>query len=124
MTSSGPLAPHQTVIPRVFVDDVDKAVEFLGAVFHATAEIETGRPTDVHIGDSIVMVNSTAERNPFPAFLYVYVDDADAAYQRAMKAGATSIEEPTDTPYGHRRCMFSDAFGNVYQAACPLDGQE
>jgi PhnB protein len=93
---------------------------FLGAVFHATQEIETGRPTDVHIGDSIVMISSTAERHPFPAFLYLYVDDADAyAYERAMKAGATSIEEPTDTPYGHRRSMFSDAFGNVYRLLVP-----
>ncbi len=123
MTSSGPIDPHQTVIPRVFVDDVDKAVEFLGAVFHATADIETGRPTDVHIGGSIVMVSSAAERDAFPAFLYVYVDDVDATYERAMKAGAASIEEPTDTPYGHRRAMFSDAFGNVYQAARPLDRQ-
>ena len=122
MTSSGPLAPNRTVTPRVFVDDVDKAVEFLRVVFDATAEIEAGRPTDVHIGDSVVMVSSTAERGPFPAFLYIYVDDA--TYQRAMQAGATSIEEPTVTPYGHRRSVFSDAFGNVYQAARPLDRQE
>jgi PhnB protein len=74
-------------------------------------------------GRSIVMVNSTAERDAFPAFLYVYVDDVDATYQRAMKPGATSTEEPTDTPYGHRRAMFSDAFGHVYQAARPLDRQ-
>ena len=45
----------------------------------------------------------TAELDHFPAFLYVYVQGADAAYQRAMQAGATSIEEPTGTPYGHRR---------------------
>ena len=122
MTSSGPLAPNRTVTPRVFVDDVDKAVEFLRVVVGATAEIEAGRPTDVHIGDSVVMVSSTAERGPFPAFLYIYVDAA--TYQRAMQAGATSIEEPTVTPYGHRRSVFSDAFGNVYQAARPLDRQE
>lgn len=121
MTSRLPPAPHRTVIPRVFVDDVDEAVQFLRAVFDATAEIEAGRPTDVHIGDSIVMVSSTTERDPFPAFLYVYVDDADATYERALQAGATSIEKPIDTPYGHRRAMFSDAFGNVYQAAHPRD---
>jgi PhnB protein len=121
MTSSGQPTPYQTVIPRVFVDDVDKAVAFLRAVFGATAEIETGRPTDVRIGNSVVMVSSTAEREPFPAFLYVYVEDADNTYERAMRAGAQSIEEPTGTPYGHRRSMFSDAYGNVYQAAHPLD---
>ena len=124
MTNLQPAGPHRAVIPRVFVDDVETAVEFLRAVFDATSEIERGRPTDVHIGDSVVMVSSATERDPFPAFLYVYVDDVDATYQRAMQAGATSIEEPTDTPYGHRRAMFSDAFGNVYQAAHPIDTQE
>jgi uncharacterized glyoxalase superfamily protein PhnB len=52
-----------------------------------------------------------------PAFLYVYVDDADAAYRRAIAAGAISIEEPRDTPYGDRRAMVADVFGNHYQIA-------
>ena len=39
----------------------------------------------------------------FPAFLYIYVDDADGTYRRALAAGAVSIEEPWDTPYGDRR---------------------
>lgn len=53
----------------------------------------------------------------FPAFLYVYVDDTDARYGRAMAAGAVSLEEPVDTPYGDRRAMVRDPFGNVYQLA-------
>jgi PhnB protein len=110
-------APYRTVTPRVFVDDVEKAVAFLRRVFDATADIEPGRPTDVHIGDSIVLVGSAVEREAFPAFLYIYVDSADVTYRRAMDAGATSIETPLDTPYGDRRAMFSDAFGNVYQVA-------
>ncbi len=101
----------------MFVDDVQEAVAFLRRVFDATAEIESGRPTDVTIGDSIVIVSSAAEREAFPAFLYLYVDEADSTYRRAIKAGATSIEAPLDTPYGDRRAMFSDTFGNVYQVA-------
>jgi uncharacterized glyoxalase superfamily protein PhnB len=45
------------------------------------------------------------------------VDDADAAYRRAIAAGAISIEEPRDTPYGDRRAMVADVFGNHYQIA-------
>jgi PhnB protein len=112
-----PPAPYRTVTPRVFVDDVEEAVAFLRAVFDATADIEPGRPTDVHIGDSIVLVGSAVERERFPAFLYVYVDNADSTYRRAIEAGAANIEEPLDTPYGDRRAMFSDPFGNVYQVA-------
>jgi uncharacterized glyoxalase superfamily protein PhnB len=58
--------------------------------------------------------NAAAE---FPAFLYIYVDDADAAFHRAIAAGATSIESPIDTPYGDRRAMVRDPFGNVFQVA-------
>ena len=51
------------------------------------------------------------------AFLYVYVDDTDAAYRRAIDAGARSLEEPSDMPYGDRRCMVEDRWGNTWQIA-------
>ena len=63
------------------------------------------------------MVSPAGERDLFPAFLYVYVDDADAAYRRALDAGAHSLEEPVETPYGDRRAMVRDPFGNVFQIA-------
>jgi uncharacterized glyoxalase superfamily protein PhnB len=101
----------------MFVDDVEQAVTFLRSVFGAIAKVEAGRPTDVHIGDSVILVSSSAERERFPAFLYVYVNNADATHRKAVRAGARTIEEPVDTPYGDRRCMFEDASGNVYQVA-------
>jgi PhnB protein len=60
-------------------------------------------------------VSSSAEQN-----LFVYVDDADVVYRRALEAGASSIEEPLSTPYGDRRAMFPDPFGNVFQVAHEL----
>ena len=92
----------------MFVSDVEQAVEFLRNVFGGAAQIEPGRPTDVHIGDSVVLVSSTAQREPFPSFLYVYVEDADSTYEQAMQAGASSIEGPVDAPYGDRRATFQD----------------
>jgi PhnB protein len=112
-----PPPPYRNVTPRMFVSDVEGAVAFLREVFGATATIEPGRPTDVHIGDSVVIVGSAAERESFPACLYVYVDDADATHRRAIGAGATALEEPMGTPYGDRRGMFRDPFANVYQVA-------
>jgi uncharacterized glyoxalase superfamily protein PhnB len=105
----------------MFVADVEQAVAFLRHVFHAEAEIVPGRPTDVHIGDSVVLVSSTDERQEFTSFLYIYVDDADATHQRAIDSGAVSIEDPLDTPYGDRRAMFRDTFGNHYQVAHQVD---
>jgi len=99
------------------VSDVAAAVEFLRAVFDATGEANTDRPAEIRIGDSLVMVTSTAGRELFPAFLYVYVDDADSAFRRAIAAGAVSLEEPLNTPYGDRLAMVRDPFGNVFQIA-------
>lgn len=93
---------------------------FLRTVFDAAGEVEPDRPSELRIGDSLVMISSTAERMRFAAFLYVYVDDADEAFHRAIDAGATVLEEPLDTPYGDRRAMVSDGFGNIYQIAHPL----
>lgn len=71
----------------------------------------------MRVGDSLVLVTEAGERELFPAFLYVYVPDADYAYTRAIAAGATSLEQPLDTPYGDRRAMVRDPFGNVFQIA-------
>ena len=110
-----------TVTPRMVVSDAAGAVEFLRTVFDAAGEVQTERPTEVRIGDSVVMVTSATEREPFPAFLYVYVGDADLAYNRALNAGAMSLEAPFNTPYGDRRAMVRDPFGNVFQIAHRTD---
>jgi uncharacterized glyoxalase superfamily protein PhnB len=102
------------------VDDVEGQVEFFRVVFGAAVDVGPGRPAEVHIGDSVIMISSTAERAPFPAFLYVYVDDADGVFARAVEAGATVLEHPVDTPYGDRRAMVQDPFGNVVQIAHPV----
>jgi uncharacterized glyoxalase superfamily protein PhnB len=108
---------YHTVTPRIVVDDVEAQVEFLQRVFDVHGEVAPGRPAEVRIGDSLVMVSSGAERERFPGFLYVYVDDADQTYERALRAGAVSIEAPLDTPYGDRRAMVRDPFGNLFQIA-------
>lgn len=72
------------------VSDLNGAVTFLRRVFGATGIIEANRPAEVCIGDSLVLVSETSEREPFPAFLYVYVEDADATYKLALDAGAVT----------------------------------
>jgi uncharacterized glyoxalase superfamily protein PhnB len=108
---------YRTVTPRLVTDDVDGLVSFLRSVFGATGEIAPERPAEITIGDSLVLVSSAAARELHPAFLYVYVDDADVTWRRAVEAGAETLEEPLDTPYGDRRAMIRDPFGNTYQIA-------
>ncbi|WP_405164602.1 VOC family protein [Nocardia sp. NBC_01499] len=114
---SAPPPGFHSVTPRMVVDDQVGAVGFLRTVFEAVGDVEPDRPTEVRIGDSLVMVSVAGEREVFPAFLYIYVDDVAATYQRAVAAGAATVEAPLDTPYGDRRAMIRDPFGNVYQIA-------
>ena len=105
------------VIPRIVARDDAALVAFLKLVFGASGEYRDDRPSEIRIGDSTIMVSAAGTRDVFPAFLYVYVDDADATYQRAIKAGAVSIEAVWDTPYGDRRGMVRDPWGNLWQIA-------
>jgi PhnB protein len=107
----------QTVTPRIVVDRVPQLVEFLRSVFDATGDYTPDRPTIMKIGSSMVMISEPVVRKPMPAFLYIYVDDADEKYRRAVDAGATSLEVPSNIPYGDRRGMVEDRWGNVWQIA-------
>ena len=91
--------------------------DFLCTVFGATGRQAAGRPAEMRIGDSIVMVSSDDVREARPACLYVYVEDTDKTYRKAVSAGAKSIEKPLDTPYGDRRAVVVDAWGNTWQIA-------
>ena len=109
-----------TVTPRIVVEDAAGFVAFLKSVFEATGEFQAAGPSQIRIGDSLLMVSPTGTRETFPAFLYVYVKDADATFQRALDAGAVSLEAVWDTLYGYRRGMVRDAWGNVWQVATRL----
>lgn len=110
-----------TVTARIATADPAAVVEFMRDVFGAEGEYTPGRPADVTIGDSRILVGDDQVRGAIPAFLYVYVPDADAVYRRAIAAGATANETPFDTPYGDRRAMVTDAWGNIWQIATTAD---
>lgn len=106
-----------TVTPRLFAKDPAKLVDFLKHAFGATGAFRDDGPSEVRIGDSIVMVSSTEFRGATESFLYLYLEDTDEAYRRAIAAGATSLEGPQDMFYGDRRAMVKDPFGNTWQIA-------
>lgn len=107
----------RSITPRLVVHDPTKLVDFLKKAFGASGDFTANSPSVVRIGDSIVMVSGVGPRDPTPTFLYLYVDDVDATYQRALEAGAVSLEEPADMPYGDRRGMVRDPCGNDWQIA-------
>lgn len=57
---------------------------------------------------------------PMKSSFMLYVPDVDAVYRRALTAGATSLSEPADQPYGDRTGGVVDAFGNQWYIATPI----
>ena len=107
-----------TVTPRIVVSDPKSLIKFISAVFDATGEYKIGAPAEIRIGDSTIMISDGGGlRASMVAFLYVYVVNVDATYDRAVAAGATSLEGPAEMPYGDRRAMILDNWGNTWQIA-------
>ena len=99
------------------VDDPEQLVDFLKEVFGASGTYNKDRPSEIWIGESLVMVGGIVERTLTDSFIYVYVEDTDAAFSRALSLGARSVEEPQEMPYGDRRAMIADPWGNRWQIA-------
>jgi PhnB protein len=112
---------YQAVIPYLIVDGAERLIEFLKLVFEAKELVRMAGPdgkighTEVRIGDCVVMLSDARDEwKPMPAMIYVYTEDVDAAYQRALQAGATSVREPQDQFYGDRSGAVSDPWGNQW----------
>ncbi len=104
-----------------------RAEPVLNFVKRAFAAKELGRHTSpdgvihhttVKIGNAYMeMGEAQGPYQPMPTMFYLYVEDCDALYKRAISAGATSISEPQDQPYGDRSGGVTDPFGNKWYIA-------
>ncbi len=92
--------------------------KFLEQTFNAVVlETHEDGPTLVQIGDSLIWVEAgdlPPHIEPWVGSVYVYVEDVDAVYARAIEHGAKSISAPEDKPYNERQAGFVDAGGNTW----------
>jgi PhnB protein len=100
--------------------------DFVREVFGATEVARHAYPNggfhiEEQIGDSIVVIEAAksfhASSGVTKNSVYVYVENVDAAYARAMALGATSISAPENKPYKERACGVRDSFGNIWYIA-------
>lgn len=113
-----------TVTPRIITAEPEQMVRFVKEVFCGQGEFQVNRPAEIRIGDSLIMISDGGGlREPVSAFLYVYVENVDETYRRAVEAGAETRELPSDLPYGDRRAMVKDAWGNLWQIASRNHGR-
>ncbi|HLZ58555.1 MAG TPA: VOC family protein [Ktedonosporobacter sp.] len=116
-------AGYRTITPYLMVPGAIELIEFVKQAFGAVENYrgigsEGGLHAEIRIGDSMLMIGGGAGmRDPMPAALYLYMEDVDAVYQRALQAGATSLSAPEDQPYGDRNAGVKDPFGNIWYIA-------
>src|SRR5271154_4821263 len=101
------------------LDMLELVKRAFGAVELDHIPVGKGFHVEAKIGDSIVVMEVCAPPHPSgkPASIYVYVEDVDAAYRRALEAGATSVAAPEDKPYQERGAGVKDSFGNTWWIA-------
>jgi PhnB protein len=132
---------YHTVTPHIVLDDCAKAIEFYGRAFGAEKLLAMPGPmgkivhAEIKIGDSIVMMSD--EMPPMPgqpgvfrapkaaglatSALFLYVRDADAAFDRAVKAGCTVRQPLADMFWGDRWGQVIDPFGHAWAIATHLE---
>jgi PhnB protein len=120
---------YHTVTPYLVVDGAEKVIRFMKEAFGAQPVFEPMmRPdgkvmhAEYRIGDSVVMISDASERaQATTAMLHLYVPNVDAAYQKALKAGATSLTEPADMFYGDRSGGVKDTAGNRWHIGTHIE---
>ena len=112
---------YQAVIPYLLVADAAAQIQFIEKGLGGELMLKMTNP-DGSIGHSemrvegcvIMLSQSRAEWKPMPCMLYVYVNDVDAVFARAVAAGATVVSEPKDQFYGDRTAGVQDLCGNQW----------
>jgi len=132
MTATGVSAGFRTITPFIIHEKAAELVDFMRSAFGAeelkrnTAGETYGFYSEVRIGDSVIMIGggTAASRGNLAGAFHVFVEDCDAAYRRALEAGAVTLMgamgEPADRPYGERSAFIEDAFGNYWYIATRL----
>ena len=104
-----------------FIDFVSEA--FGGKELMRHAEGDMILHAKVQIGDSVIELGEARfPEQPLPTAIYLYVNDVDAMYEQALKAGGVSMLAPTDQEYGDRNAWVKDPFDNVWYIAAPVRG--
>ena len=115
---------YSTITPGLVVKDAEKALAFykqaLGVEERVVMRDTNGKflHAELALGNSIFMLGEAMENYPVTSSsLYVYVSDCDAAFERALTAGAKAKTSPKDAFWGDRYGQFEDGFGNLWSVA-------
>jgi len=109
------------ITPYLTVEGAARLMDFLKQAFGAEETLRTTRPdgtighAQMKLGDSNLMIaDAGGPWKLMPTAIYLYVEDCEMTYNRALQAGATSLMEPADMFYGDRNAGVQDPAGNFW----------
>jgi PhnB protein len=116
-----------TITAGLVVKGAAQLIDFLKSAFDGQEiqryEWPDGLYASMRIGESVVGVSESTNHEwmrPISSMIYMYVEDCDALYAQAMRAGAKSISQPKDQSYGDRHGAVQDEWGNQWYIATPI----
>jgi PhnB protein len=130
---------YPRVTPHLSITGAADAIDFYTSVLGASEReyMRLALPdgtiahAEIEIGGSVIMIGDERwpgghEPSPktlggSPVALFVYVDDVDDVFKRALEAGASSVEEPEDHFYGDRVAMFDDPYGHRWNVGTHVE---
>ena len=119
---------YHSVTPYLVVQGAGKLIDFMKAAFDAQETVRMSMPdgsighAEMRIGNSMVMIGEVRDQwKSMPTSLYLYLEDVDAVYARALAAGATAISEPKNQFYGDRSGAVQDMCGNFWWVATHVE---
>jgi PhnB protein len=130
---------YHSIQPYLMQKDCAAAIAFYVKAFGAREKFRMPSPqggighAEIEIGDSVIMLAdespqmdaySPAHFGGSPVSLLIYTENCDGMYRQALAAGASSVREPADQPYGDRMSGVLDPFGYKWWIATHIKDVE
>src|ERR1017187_7675855 len=119
---------YHSVTPYLVVQGAGKLIDFMKAAFDAQETVRMSMPdgsighAEMRIGNSMIMIGEARDQwKAMPTSLYLYLEDVDAVYARAVSAGGTPFAEPKNQFYGDRSGSVQDMCGNFWWVATHVE---
>ena len=123
---------YHTITPYLYFDGAAKAIDWYAKAFGAKERMRMPGPdgaighAELQIGDSLVMMADMPDQSPkklgaVTSSFVLYVEDVDAAFKRAIDAGAKELQPVEDKFYGDRMGTLADPFGHEWSLGTHIE---
>jgi PhnB protein len=119
---------YHSVTPILVVKNAPGLIDFLKQAFNGKEKYRMKDPNgnimhaEVAVGDSTIMLSeATGQRPPVQTGIYLFVEDADSTYKKALKAGGVSVMPLENQFWGDRSGCVKDPTGNNWWIATHIE---